>query len=106
MQPYGCSCNFNARLQKYCFRVVNRCFSRVRIQSPHNCVVSVLPGWGHVAAVGRLLLSQQMVIEADILILSVFQPEPAGDGAQRYKAQPLIQMPGMDIVRNHRIELQ
>ncbi len=47
-----------------------------------------------------------MAAGADILIPSVVHAEALLDGSQLDKAQPLIQVPGMDIGGHHCVELQ
>lgn len=49
---------------------------------------------------------QFMVIETDILILPMFQPESVRNCAQLDEAQAFIEMAGMDIGCHNRIELQ
>ena len=45
------------------------------------------------------------IIRADIFIMSVLHPKAVRDNAELSKAEPLIQMSGVDIALNDRVEL-
>ena len=47
-----------------------------------------------------------MIIRADILVMSVFHAEAAGDDAERMKTKALIQVPRMRVAGDDSVELQ
>ena len=49
---------------------------------------------------------KHVVIRTDVLIVTVFHAETAGDDAQLGKPQSLIEMSCVDVGRNHGVELQ
>lgn len=48
---------------------------------------------------------QFLVVGADILVASAFHAEPTENDHQLGKAQPLVQVAGMQVGRHHRVEL-
>ena len=49
---------------------------------------------------------KRVIVQADILEGTVFHPEYPGNHADPDKAKPLVQMPGMEIILHHGVELQ
>ena len=47
-----------------------------------------------------------MIIRADILVMSVFHAEAAGDDTERMKTKALIQVPRMRVAGDDSVELQ
>lgn len=48
---------------------------------------------------------QLLVVGADILVAPAFHAEPTENDHQLGKAQPLVQVAGMQVGRHHRVEL-
>ena len=47
-----------------------------------------------------------MIIGTNVFVMPVLHPEALRNDAQRNISKPLIQMPGVDVAFNHRVELQ
>ena len=51
-------------------------------------------------------IPQHPIVWANILVVSVLHPKAAGDGSKPHKAQPLIQMTGMEVTLHDGVELE
>ena len=62
--------------------------------------------FGKVPQGGFPFVLKRVIVQADILEGTVFHPECPGNHADPDKAKPLVQIPGMEIVLHHGVELQ
>lgn len=49
---------------------------------------------------------QFVIVQADVLIGTVLHQETVGNGSDLHKTKPFVQVTGMDVIFDYRVELQ